>query len=114
MIETKGLAREAMDSNCCTMKVLPPPLFAMIRTFASLSDGSNGENGMSCLYGVFSKNSGDLGVPCHGPSTGRRSAALVVSMSCSRLSMSASPGNELKNRHLFAKVSVIALAPFIL
>ena len=60
MIETRGLAREAIDSSCCTMKVLPPPLLAMMSTLASLNDGSNGENGISWRYGVSSRNSGDL------------------------------------------------------
>ena len=68
---------------------------------------------MSCRYGVSKRNSGDLGVPCQGISTGRRSAAFEVSKSWSRLSGSAMAGSELKNRRFLANDSATAFAPFI-
>ena len=52
-------------------------------------------------------------MPCHGISTGRRSAAFVVRRSWSRLSASPIAGSELKNSRLFASVSATALAPFM-
>ena len=47
MIEISGLSRAAISRNCCTMNVLPPPLFAITSMLASLKPGSNNENGMS-------------------------------------------------------------------
>ena len=47
-----GFRRAIIVRNICAMKVLPPPDFAVISTFASLRPGSNGENGTNCRYGV--------------------------------------------------------------
>ena len=74
------------------MKVLPPPLFAMISMFASPKLGSNGENGTICRDDVSSKIADELN-PCHGSSAGNRSAACSVKHSSSRFVSSDIPGS---------------------
>ncbi len=48
MMEICGLARAIMSRKSCAMKVLPPPLFAMMSMFASPMLASKSEKGTSC------------------------------------------------------------------